>query len=81
MDALEEPPAQNLMPDEGTEMLRLRLRTALLLCLPPIALFAVFDLYLVAPGRLAYIYSLKLAALTVALTASQFPAGHAGAAR
>ena len=60
------------MSDEGTEMLRQRLRTALVLCLPPIAMFAVFDLYLVAPGRLAFFYSLKLVALAVALAATRF---------
>jgi PAS domain S-box-containing protein len=72
MDAPERAPAQTLMPDESTEMLRQRLRTALLLCLPAIAMFAVFDLYLVAPGQLPYYYGLKLGALAVALTAAQF---------
>jgi len=57
---------------ESTELLRQRLRTVLLLCVPPIALFAILDLYLVEPGQLAFFYALKLAALTVALAAYWF---------
>lgn len=57
--------------DESTELLRRRLRTVLVLCVPVIALFAILDLYL-EPGRLALFYALKLAALTVALAAYWF---------
>jgi PAS domain S-box-containing protein len=72
MDLREGGQSQSQTSDESTEMLRRRLRTALLLCLLPIALFAVFDLYLVEPGRLAFFYALKLGALVLALTAAQF---------
>src|SRR5262245_22621890 len=63
--------SQQAAPDESTELLRRRLRTVLVLCVPPIALFAILDLYL-EPGRLALFYALKLAALTVALAAYWF---------
>ena len=52
MDAPESPPPPDAALDESTELLRRRLRTVLLLGLPPIVLFAVFDLFLLEPGQL-----------------------------
>jgi hypothetical protein len=69
MNASEQAPLPSAALDESTELLRRRLRTVLLLCVPPIALFAVLDLYLVEQGRLAFFYALKLAALAVVLAA------------
>src|SRR5215470_257300 len=72
MNASGQAPLPSAALDESSELLRRRLRTVLLLCVPPIALFAVLDLYLLEPGRLALFYALKLAALTIALAAYWF---------
>lgn len=50
-----------------TPLLRKRLRLALILCLAPIGGFAIFDLWLADPERLAIYYGLKLAAVAIVI--------------